>query len=60
MDSSFSSAWEIFCYSFVEYITYPFGVHLSSSFDAHDLQVWSFDGIADFLCIPFAAFESFV
>jgi hypothetical protein len=36
-----------------------FGLHLFS-FDAHDLQVWFFDVIADFLHIPFTALESFV
>jgi hypothetical protein len=53
----FLEIWEIFCYYFVGYIIYPFGLHFF--FDAHDLQVWSFDGVAEFLCIPFAAFESF-
>jgi hypothetical protein len=37
-----------------------FGSHLLSFFNAHDFQVWSFDGVAKFLHIPFAAFESFV
>jgi hypothetical protein len=51
--------WEIFCDYFVEYIMYTFGLHLFS-FNAHDLQVWSFDGISEFLLIPSAALESFV
>jgi hypothetical protein len=52
--------WEIFWYYFVKYITYPFGLNLFPFFDAHDLQVWSFDGVAEFLHIPFTTFESFV
>jgi hypothetical protein len=48
--------WEIFCYYFVEYISYTFGLH-SLSFNAHDSQVWSFDGIVAFLHIPFAVLE---
>jgi hypothetical protein len=39
--------WEIFCYYFVEYITYTFGLQFSF-FNAHDEQVWSFNGIAEF------------
>jgi hypothetical protein len=42
--------WENFCYC-----TYPFGLHLFSFFSAHDSQVWSFDGVAEFLNTPFAA-----
>jgi hypothetical protein len=30
----------------VEYIMYPFGLYLFSFFDACDLQVCSFDGVA--------------
>jgi hypothetical protein len=55
----FLAIWEIFCYNLVEYIMHNFGLHLFS-FDAHDLQVWFFDVIADFLHIPFTALESFV
>jgi hypothetical protein len=51
---------KFFCYYFTEYIMYPFSLHLFFFFDAHDLQVSSFDGVAEFLCILFAAFESFV
>jgi hypothetical protein len=39
---------------------YPFGLHLFSFLDAHDSQVWYFDGVAELLCIPFPALESFV
>jgi hypothetical protein len=35
-----------FCHYFIEYITYTFGLHLFS-FDAHDSQVWSFDGVTE-------------
>jgi hypothetical protein len=35
-------------------------LHLFSFFNAHDLQVWSFNGIFAFLCIHFAALDSFV
>jgi hypothetical protein len=45
---------------FVEYIMYTFGLHPFSFFDAHDSQVWSFDGVTEFLHIPFTALESFV
>jgi hypothetical protein len=38
---------------------YLFGLHLFS-FNGHDLKVWSFDAVAEFLHIPFSAFESFV
>jgi hypothetical protein len=39
----FLKIWDILCYYFVQYIIYPFGLQLF--FYAHDLQVWSFDGI---------------
>jgi hypothetical protein len=32
-------------------------LHLFSFFNAHDPQVWSFDGVAEFLHIPFTALE---
>jgi hypothetical protein len=35
-------------------------LHVFSFFSGHDFQVWSFDGVAEFLCIHFTAFESFV
>jgi hypothetical protein len=41
----FLAVWEVFCYYFVEYITYNFGLHLFSS--AYDLQVLSFEGVAE-------------
>jgi hypothetical protein len=50
---------EIFCYYFIEYITYPFDLHLFSFFNAHDSQILSFDGVAEFLHIPFTALELF-
>jgi hypothetical protein len=36
----------------------PFGLHLFTFFNVHDSQVCSFDGVAEFLHIPFSAFES--
>jgi hypothetical protein len=35
-------------------------LHLFSFSNSHDLQVWSFNGIAEFLHILFIALESFV
>jgi hypothetical protein len=37
----------------------PFCYHLFSFFNAHDFQVWSFDGGGEFLYVPFAGLESF-
>jgi hypothetical protein len=31
----------------------------TSFFNARDLQVWSFDGVAEFLCVPFVVLVSF-
>jgi hypothetical protein len=39
---------------------YTFGLHLFSFFDAHASQVWSFDGITKFSCIPLVDLESSV
>jgi hypothetical protein len=50
--------WEILFYYFIEYIMNPFGLYLFS-FNAHDSQVWSFDGITEFFYIPFIAFQLF-
>jgi hypothetical protein len=36
---------------------YSFDLHLISFFNAHDSQVWSFDGVAEFLHIPFTVLE---
>jgi hypothetical protein len=36
---------------------YSFGLHLF--FIAHDSQVWSFDGVVEFMHIPFTALELF-
>jgi hypothetical protein len=41
-----------------EYIMYPSGLHLFF-FNTHDSQVWSFDGVSDFLHISFTALELF-
>jgi hypothetical protein len=55
---NFLEIWEIFCYYFIKYITYPFGLYLFF-FNDHDSQVWSFDGVAEFLHITFTALELF-
>jgi hypothetical protein len=55
----FLEVWEIFCFYFVECITYPSGLYLFSFFNAHDSQVWSFDRVTEFLNIPFIALELF-
>jgi hypothetical protein len=55
---NFPEIWEIFCYSFIEYILYPISLHIFS-FNAYDSQVWSFDGVTEFLHIPFTALELF-
>jgi hypothetical protein len=34
-------------------------LYLFSLFNAYDSQVWSFDGVAEFLHIPFTAHEFF-
>jgi hypothetical protein len=52
----FLNIWGIFLL-FFEHVIYPF--HLVS-FNAQDSQVWTFDGVTEFLHIPFAALESFV
>jgi hypothetical protein len=54
-----SQIWKVFCYYFTEYVMYPFGLHFFSFFNAHDSQVWPFDGVAEFLHIPFTALELF-
>jgi hypothetical protein len=52
---NFLKIWEIFCY-FIEYVMY---VLYLLFFNAHDSQVWSFDGVSEFLHIPFTALELF-
>jgi hypothetical protein len=47
----FLKIWEIFCYYFLDYITYTIVLYLFSFFDDHDSQVWSLDGVTDFLHI---------
>jgi hypothetical protein len=54
-----SQVLENFLYYFIECIMYSFGFHLFSFFNAHDFQVWSFDGVTVFLHIPFTALEFF-
>jgi hypothetical protein len=56
---NFLESWEIFCYYFIEYITYPFGLHIFSFFNVLDSQIWSCDGVAEFVYIPFTALELF-
>jgi hypothetical protein len=54
---NFLEIWQIFGYYFIEYIMTPFCLHLFSFLNAHDSQVWSFDGVGEFLYIPFAGLE---
>jgi hypothetical protein len=54
----FFEIWEIFCYYFIEYITYPLAC-TSSPPSMPDSQVWPFDGVTEFLHIPFTALELF-
>jgi hypothetical protein len=49
----------IFCYYFIDFITNPFCLDLFSFFNAHVSQGWSFDGVTEFLHIPFTALELF-
>jgi hypothetical protein len=56
---NFLEIWEILCYYFIVIIMYLFGLYLFSFFNAHDSQVWSFDGVAEFLHIPFTALQLF-
>jgi hypothetical protein len=51
----FLEIWKFFSYYFIEYITYTFGLHWFSFYSVHDLQVWSFDRVAEFLHISFTA-----
>jgi hypothetical protein len=55
---NFFEVWEIFCYDFIEYVMYSFGLHLSF-FNVHDSQFWSFDEVVKFFHIPFTALELF-
>jgi hypothetical protein len=55
----FLKNWEIFCYYFNDFIRYPFCLELFSFFNAHDSRVWSFDGVSEFLHIPFTSLELF-
>jgi hypothetical protein len=45
----FLKIWEISFYHFIEYLMYTFGLHLFSFFIPHDIQVWSFDEVTEFL-----------
>jgi hypothetical protein len=55
---NFLEIWVIFFYYFIDYITNPFGL---DRLLLHDSQVWvwSFDGVDEFLHIPFTALELF-
>jgi hypothetical protein len=55
---SFLEIWEIFCYYFIEYIMNPYCLDLFS-LNAQDSQVWSFDGVGEFLYIPFTDLQLF-
>jgi hypothetical protein len=56
---NFLEIWEIFCYLFIEYIMNPFCLNLFSFFNGYDSQVWSFDGVGEFLYIPLTSLELF-
>jgi hypothetical protein len=58
MTKTFWRFGKFFCCYLVAFITYPFGLHLFF-FNAHNSLVWSFDGVAEFLLIPFAALVLF-
>jgi hypothetical protein len=53
------SRFGIFKNYFIECIIKAFCLDLFSFFNAHDSQVWSFDGVGKFLHIPFIALELF-
>jgi hypothetical protein len=55
----FLEIWGILCYYFIDYIKYPFCLDLFCFFNAHDSQIWSFDGVIELLPIPFTDFELF-
>jgi hypothetical protein len=55
----FLKIWEVFCYYYIECISYAFCLHLFF-FDAQDLQVWFFDSVTEFLHIPLANLQSFL
>jgi hypothetical protein len=59
MSKAFSRFGKFLCYYFIEHIMYPFGLHIFSFFNAHDSQVWSLDGVTEFLHIPVKALELF-
>jgi hypothetical protein len=44
---------------FIEYITYRFGIKVFSLSNAYDSQIWSSEGVTEFLHMPFTAFELF-
>jgi hypothetical protein len=56
---NFLKIWEIFCYYFIACIMDPFCLYFFSFFNAHESQVWSSDGVTEFLHIPFSALGLF-
>jgi hypothetical protein len=57
--SKLSQILEISFYYLIEYVMLPFGLYLFSFFNSYESQVWSFDGVAEFLHIPLTALELF-
>jgi hypothetical protein len=55
----FFEIWEIFCYYLIEYITNPSCLDLFLFFNTHGSQVGFFDGVGEFLHIPFTTLELF-
>jgi hypothetical protein len=54
---NFIKIWEIFNFYFIKYIMNPFFLVLFSFLNVHESQVLSFEGISEFLHIPFTALE---
>jgi hypothetical protein len=55
---NFLEIWEIFCYYCIEYIMYPFGLHLFSFFSASVLR-FGLLRVTELVYIPFTACELF-
>jgi hypothetical protein len=59
MDKTFSRFGTCSVIILLNILHIPLALHLFSFFNAHDSQVWSFDGVAEFLHIAFTALELF-
>jgi hypothetical protein len=56
---NFLEIWEIFCNYFIEYIMYSFGLQIFAFYNDHDAQAGSFDGVIEFVHLPFISLELF-